>query len=402
MTKIYRYRSVEAAISQFAEISKQEIYLASPHEMNDPNEGILNVSWDADEIAWDGLVEHFLKSSIITQSSTPSEQTMAGGVIVPGHHNLTHQAEGHARDVGGLRELRDVRSKIASSLYGTTFDANALTRALKPLNDKVHETLRLHRFTGATLIPLIYETNNGRSIPTFRTPPTPPEWAWRLPNPPHTKVPSFYVNKMSELTTRAWYAACFSKTYQSQAMWMHYAQSGRGLCMEFEIESLNFGDCDLLDVKYERQLPRLDFFPYIVRMTERECMEIYRNGNRKSSVLPDWESEESRLTWHSRVNERTKCVALTKTNDWQTEEEVRLLRIDLLDRGPGPITYPSKALTGITFGEKATDETKNAIRSIMLSKHKHSSIDNFLFYDAYTQPNGRVWRQPCDEQLWDL
>ena len=402
MTKIYRFRSINAAISQFAEISKQEIYLASPHEMNDPNEGILNVSWNADEVAWDGFIEHFLRTSIITQSSTPLEQEMSGGVIVPGYNNLTHQAEGHARDVGNLPEIQSARRTTASELYGNTFDADALARALKPLNDRVHETLRRYRFSGATLIPIVYETSGGRSVPRFSMPPTPSEWAWRLPAPPHEKVPTLYASKIAELTTRAWYAACFSNTFESQAMWLHYAQSRQGICMEFETDDLQFDGCSFLDVQYEQQLPMLDFFPYLTRITEAEALAIYQSGSRKSVLKPDWTVEEDRMGWHKEVDGRTKRVALTKTNDWQAEQEVRLLRVDLFDKGPSHVIYPSRALTGIIFGEQATEDTKNAVRSIMISKHRHSPIGDFIFYDAYTTPNGTVWRRPCEQQLWDI
>ena len=295
MSKIYRYRSAEAAVTEYAEILKQEIYLAGPDEMNDPNEGQLNMLWNADEVAWDGLLDHFLRASTLTQGITPSEQAMVGGVIVPGYHRLTQQSEGFAQDIAQLPEIREATNTTAATLYGNTFDAARLAAALEPLNEKVHEALAQHRFAGAALIPIVYEREGGRSTPRFRFPITPPEWAWRLPKPSHKRVPSLYLAKMSEMTTRPWYAACFSKTYASQAMWLHYGQAGRGVCMEFDTDYLQSENRDLLDVNYETLLPRVEFFPYLVRITELEGMNIYGHGNRRSSLTPDLASEEHRI-----------------------------------------------------------------------------------------------------------
>ena len=393
---------MEAAVTEYHEILKQEIYLAGPNEMNDPNEGQLNMSWGADEVAWDGLVNHFLRATALTQASIASEQEMAGGVIVPGYHHLTRQAEGFAQDIAQLAEIRESARTTTAGLYGKTFVADRLAAALEPLNEKVHEALAQYRFTGAALVPIVYETDGGRSIPRFHFPSTPPDWAWRLPKPSHRRIPALYLAKMSEMTTRPWYAACFSKTYESQAMWLHYGQAGRGICMEFDTDYLQSENGELLDVRYETLLLKVEFFPYLVRITELEGMNIYKNGNRTSLLVPDFVSEEHRVNWHNEVVERTKQIALTKTDDWRAEEEVRLLRIDLLDRGPGHITYPSKALTGIIFGERATEETKHAVRSIMISKHRHSPLEHFLFFDAVTQPNGRVHRMPSEEQIYRM
>ena len=402
MGKIYRYRSVEAAVSKYAEISRQEINLASPHELNDPNESRLNMYWQADKVAWDGFVDHFLQASVITQSSTTLEQESVGGIVIPGHHQLTNQAKGFARDIGDIPEIREAVSDTSAKLYDNEFDAGRIAGALEPLNEIVHQALTRYKFNGSALIPLAYETRNGRPVPTFRIPPPPPEWALNIPRPTHKKVPGLYVAKMAEMSTRPWYAACFSKSYANQAMWQHYGQAGHGVCLEFDAERLQLERVEVHEVNYEPTLPRMDFFPYLTRITELEAMSIYKNRNRTSSLTPDFASEEHRLKWHAEVVERTKRIALTKTSDWGPEEEIRLLRIDLLDAGSGTVAFPSEALTGIIFGEKATDETKDAIRSIMISKHRHSPLSNFLFYDAVTLSNGKVHRQPSEEQLYDM
>ena len=402
MAKIYRYRSVESAVTGFAEIAKQEIYLASPSEMNDPNEVRLNVSWSADKIAWDGLLDHFVRSCAITQSSTPVEQIAVGGIIIPGYHILTHQAEGYGKDIRDLPEIRGAVRTTAADLYGNRFDINGMARAIAPLNEQIKQAVSRYPFNGPTIIPMVEQTDerSGRAIPRFQFPPTPSLLARLGPNPPHTRLPDLYTARMSELTTRPWYAACFSKTYNQQAMWTHYAQEGRGICLEFETDSLNLQQCQLLDVVYADYLPEVELLPYAgARLVESEAMSIYRPLGQKSSFTPDFDSLEQRSLWHEGFDNRTKQTALTKTSGWATEQEVRLLSMHLLDGGPGVVNYDSSALTGIIFGERTTQEIKDAVRSIMLSKHRHSPLARFTLYDAVTQSNGLVHNMPRTEQL---
>jgi hypothetical protein len=57
---IYRFRSTHALLDDFSELKNQEIYFASPSELNDPLEGYKDLSWKGDEIAWRNLLRHYL------------------------------------------------------------------------------------------------------------------------------------------------------------------------------------------------------------------------------------------------------------------------------------------------------------------------------------------------------
>src|ERR1017187_3345841 len=59
-TFIYRFRPTDALLEGFQELEKQEIYFASPKELNDPLEGFKDVFWRGDEILWSNLVRHYL------------------------------------------------------------------------------------------------------------------------------------------------------------------------------------------------------------------------------------------------------------------------------------------------------------------------------------------------------
>lgn len=57
---LYRFRDINHLIGKYEELKKQEIYFASQNELNDPLEGMMQIIWDGDEIAWRGLINNYL------------------------------------------------------------------------------------------------------------------------------------------------------------------------------------------------------------------------------------------------------------------------------------------------------------------------------------------------------
>lgn len=58
---LYRFRPVDKLLGEeFNELRNQEIYFASPSEMNDPMEGFSDIFWQGDEIVWENLLRHYL------------------------------------------------------------------------------------------------------------------------------------------------------------------------------------------------------------------------------------------------------------------------------------------------------------------------------------------------------
>jgi hypothetical protein len=57
---IYRYRRIDQLLGKHRELESQEIYFASPTELNDPMEGFQDVFWEGDRILWKNLVKHYI------------------------------------------------------------------------------------------------------------------------------------------------------------------------------------------------------------------------------------------------------------------------------------------------------------------------------------------------------
>jgi len=56
---MYRYRPI-GSLLQYKELENSEIYFASPHELNDPIEGMMDVVWQGDKVVWRNLLKHYL------------------------------------------------------------------------------------------------------------------------------------------------------------------------------------------------------------------------------------------------------------------------------------------------------------------------------------------------------
>ncbi len=56
----YRFRSTDRLLDGSHELEQQEIFFASPKELNDPLDGFKDIVWRGDEILWSNLLKHYM------------------------------------------------------------------------------------------------------------------------------------------------------------------------------------------------------------------------------------------------------------------------------------------------------------------------------------------------------
>lgn len=112
-----------------------------------------------------------------------------------------------------------------------------------------------------------------------------------------------------------------SETRSDILSWSHYADSHKGICIEFKVtgDDSFFGRAQ--SVKYSSQFPRLDFF----------------------------QSDEE---------EKLKKTALTKALNWSYEKEWRIVDFE---KGDETRKFPMNLLTGVILGHAVSDECKEFI-----------------------------------------
>ena len=133
------------------------------------------------------------------------------------------------------------------------------------------------------------------------------------------------------------------------AMWAHYANNHKGIVLEFEKNHWFFNDLTLPE--YVEVLHQLEKVIYISR------------ENRKSISSDEY---------------FTKETFLTKSNDWEYEDEYRMsIYIETNDQYIDGIDmkFPNDLLTGVYLGNRVENETKDYILKLLnQDEWKHLNV----------------------------
>ncbi len=132
---------------------------------------------------------------------------------------------------------------------------------------------------------------------------------------------------------------CLSGVKDDILMWSHYADSHRGICLEFDGHSEFFANAQ--EVKYLPVRPRINPF----RQSQEEMME---------------------------------AALLTKAEHWKYEQEWRLVHYQ---KGSGVYRYPPVVLTGVILGAQ-------------ISPHDKAKVCGWI--EGRTHPVKLYRSSPCD------
>lgn len=136
--------------------------------------------------------------------------------------------------------------------------------------------------------------------------------------------------KFRELDYLGTYVCCFSKNNNSTLMWSHYADSNKGICIEYDFNNL------LSD-----SLIRNSIFPVLYTKKPIDVSDLVDDGGSKAYEYP--------------VDAAVLCTALNKSDVWSYEQEWRLVWVLTFaeketKRFPiKPHILPSKVLLGYHF-----------------------------------------------------
>jgi hypothetical protein len=61
MEEIYRFRRIKNLLGEHQELERQEIYFATPTQLNDPMEGYRDIYWQGDVIVWENFLNNYLR-----------------------------------------------------------------------------------------------------------------------------------------------------------------------------------------------------------------------------------------------------------------------------------------------------------------------------------------------------
>lgn len=309
--KLYRYRPLNGFL--FKELLYQEIYHASPHELNDPLDLNTQVNFYSTEI---NKLKSF--SRFISRRVAISQGITSWGKVV---HLLQE-------DCFAIF----IKEKI-TSLNTTFVDMAQMIEILNNylISKKVHD----FDITGFTL--------------------------------EIKRIISQFLNNSS--------ISCFSETNHDFLMWSHYASSHSGICLEFEVtedeqnnftipmvtfwrekkEFLKWGN-KVQQVSYQSTLSNLDFYNFLPIFNNEGDVDLMNI---------------SKSYWHPFANELEKKFT-EKLSPWASEREWRMVNISFIPELPEERIniFDLDYLTGICFGANTPPDVKARIINI-LSKLKH-------------------------------
>jgi hypothetical protein len=284
---IYRFRSMDALLDRFHELENQELYVASPSEMNDPLEGYKDLFWKGDDIAWRSLFRHYLlcmmQAILRTLEQVPgyevTSETLPVGMIDNDLHpglrkvfdalcekffndpelapltNLLAQRNARMFTSEFLSLLQFINPRIfrivCTTLQPETpihpIDAGLRGRADSPL--RLKESFAAFESVAASRqsSPEIVEAITSKMVSALAQ--TVFILNYNKPNEQHDAIwiiasafPEIYLNALEKLLYFDWYTACFVADPSQAAMWGYYGDSHRGACLKFKKSALSSGE----------------------------------------------------------------------------------------------------------------------------------------------------------------
>nr|WP_012954791.1 DUF2971 domain-containing protein [Zymomonas mobilis]ADC33923.1 conserved hypothetical protein [Zymomonas mobilis subsp. mobilis ZM4 = ATCC 31821] len=449
----YRFRSISSLLDGFHELVNQEIYFPMIDELNDPLEGFMDIVWRGDRIVWRNLLRHYLLCLLDTVALTSlagdelSSEKVANLVYKTDNDLpeapirtiysracetfLNHKAveillDNWSRDEKVIRRdeltyylrlmhysalkividlLAEYEIKLMSSTQGMS-DHASKSMAMIP------EMLRLHSsFVNEQSAALFFTSNNIIEqlslIHELKGSFSPDRHYWLLVV---QDFPCHYLKALERLLYPDWYAACFVTDPTNAAMWGHYGEGHRGMCLKFRAKPNNKGVASLElrratswsgngsvgysyvphtfePIKYNSEFIEIDFFRSLGRLPMIKLSHFWYRG-------PDGELSDiangilgSDSQWRDEYWQRFGDWYRIKLPEWSYENEHRLIlhsSIDNLEKKEDrKIKYRFDDLSGIIFGLKTSMANKIAAIRIIEEKCLAVGRTDFEFWQAY-------------------
>lgn len=385
---MYRFRSVDCLLDKFHELENQEIYFASPSELNDPMEGLSDIYWLGDKIVWINFFKHYLFclnriallayvqcEKDINYSDIPIRGKLERETEFLMSSNLMDRINARFFKLKFTRKLINYlsstsipirRSQLISILnICQLYALHVITSEYK--TRKFIKTSLFENITSAPLFSLFTLISDFERIEDspdtelvfsmlshyFEDISTQYKSQWNDNINNHefnnkifllTEFTTAYVNKLEELIFPNWYSASFVSTCDNLSLWGHYGDGHKGVCLKFK--TLNQGNNFYIDINsiqplvdlrpmqfykihYCNDLVSIDFFRSIAnsKMNKMQLLHFwYQNQQGEMSKCAEhFINREAEYQWSTQCQVAFLQSITTKLKDWEYENEYRLV-----------------------------------------------------------------------------
>lgn len=463
MTHFFRFRSTDALLGRYHELENQEIYFCAPDELNDPTEGFKDLTWRGDEIVWRNFFKHYLlclmRSFLISALPGAEIEPMPSTAVILGsraslptdklravHDNICTRFFATAGISDMIRSLgqypyplrRNALALCLRSAHGVGLNCVSeelarISTSFKPIPLPAQPADTADLIASVTeALTVTAKNEEGADSASFEALFSAGDFLQRqfeLINYSHAGTdderkwlsivqgfPVAYIEQLDHLVYSDWWVACFVADPTQAAMWGHYGDSHRGVCLKFKTANsdnqrpainlraitggyggpqgsgLNYGDrkLDFVEMNYVPKFVEVDFFRSIGVLpipTLRDEWYSAEDGTLSSSGNQIFTDPDG---WRREYWQTFNSIAATKFQDWQYEKEHRILLTTALDffeeKNNRKLKYHFSDLEGVIFGIKTSLADKIKIIDIVEAKCKAEGRTDFEFSQAAYDP----------------
>ncbi len=314
--KLYRYRPLNDFL--FKELLYNELYFASPEELNDPLDlnGQLNF-YTENEDKVRGLIYFLSKEMMMWALSSE-------------HYNLVKEIQ----KIQGLEEFKLSLLECFSGFKGKKVSKEEFYRVLSSLLQTYLSESDFIQFNIKSFVLVL------------------------------NKTISQFFNNSSVL--------CFSESCTEFLMWSHYASSHTGICLEFEVEqdenkfmfpmTIYKPEYNSQEIVFRREVKKVSYPKELKNLSIYNFLHVLNNKEDIDLV------NLSKARWHGYADE-IESAFLQKLSPWVDENEWRIVDVEFKKSYPEEkiLSYFNN-LTGIYFGAKSSHQTQKRIKEIFQSK----------------------------------
>lgn len=446
MERLFRLRNTESLLGTHQELENQEIFFASPDELNDPLEGFLNIFWQGDRIVWRSFFKYYIYNlSVMTYCAASNEELNLSRKDIDFNVDLRFVPNPILRkfysDCGNdfvnsalVMELVDYLSRSDKKLFrdelayvlnslhvmalkivflqaskifvdpvfgvvgnSPTVDAEIPGRAFLDAvaSDQLATIANLHKVNAYESSILILSKvalaeRNGNILYLV------------------TGIQFDYIERLIELVYDDVYISCFMMDFPKAPMWGYYADGHKGCCLIFSTEQTNYLDdyiknstdrvmqvkrlsgknwtsMKVSQVKYSNTYPEVCFFSSVGHVVKGIYQDSWlsESGNRSYHYEQRYSNHEA---WRDKYYAEAHRLFFQKASTWGGENEARAIIMNFPEQSSvsdRKLMYHFDNLQGIVFGAKTPVSEKYKIMEIIHRKCRENNRDQFKFYQAF-------------------
>lgn len=438
----YRFRTLKN-IFEYKELENQEIYFATPEELNDPMEAYKETIFQGDIVIWKNLYKHYIACFFkeYLRFHFNEEKSMND---IEAKYNIDYLTYGL---YDGFIFMQDKLQKISDDfleyfeeeikllseknrvckqelIYYLYFFNEIIVSMIKiecfiatQEDIENHYTKKMsikdifnHRIKNFLNIDFV--DSKRKDMLSYYS-----EYI-NMENLYYIKFTEEYVNGLIKHFYPYEYIASFSTNYDNQVVWSYYTENQQGICLIFK-NNINFitnkknyivFTNNLHKVRYSNKLKKTNFFNDAYIFEYKAYMDFWKLDKTKNIKSYSYKKKFLSYLYHDidytnifkKYTKHSIEFATKKLKNWAYENEYRLVLLSYyiqLDKQSKLLKYDFNSLDGIIFGIRTPITDKLRIIEIIQKLCKQYDRKEFNFYQAYTNKKGEICKEPLYIQL---